>query len=107
MSTQSVETAPAFKEKKYIPQRNYLNADYNIWSWFLTTDHKRVAILYLISITLFFFIGGAAAVLFRLELLTPRGDLVIPETYNKLFTLHGIIMVFFFLIPATLFLRSS
>jgi cytochrome c oxidase subunit 1 len=81
-------------------KRNYLNADYNIWSWFFTTDHKRVAILYLISITFFFFIGGAAAVLFRIELMTPEGDLVIPETYNKLFTMHGIVMVFFFLVPA-------
>jgi len=81
-------------------QRNYLNANYSIWSWFFTTDHKRVAILYMIAITLFFFLGGAAAVLFRLELMTPQGDLTIPETYNKLFTLHGIIMVFFFLIPA-------
>lgn len=80
--------------------RNYLNANYSVWSWFFTTDHKRVAILYLITITAFFFLGGAAAVLFRLELMTPQGDLVIPETYNKLFTLHGIIMVFFFLIPA-------
>jgi cytochrome c oxidase subunit 1 len=82
------------------PSRNYLNADYNVWSWLLTTDHKRVAVLYLITITLFFFVGGAAAVLFRLELMTPRGDLVISETYNKLFTLHGVIMVFFFLIPS-------
>jgi len=81
-------------------KRNYLNANYSIWSWFFTTDHKRVAILYLISITCFFFLGGAAAVLFRLELMTPQGDLVMPETYNKLFTLHGIIMVFFFLIPS-------
>lgn len=82
------------------PRRHYLNADYNLWSWLLTTDHKRVAILYLIGITLFFFLGGAAAVLFRLELMTPHGDLVIHETYNKLFTLHGIVMVFFYLIPA-------
>ncbi|SFI59027.1 cytochrome c oxidase subunit I [Planctomicrobium piriforme] len=81
-------------------KRNYLNADYNVWSWFLTGDHKRIAILYLISITVFFFLGGAAAVLFRLELMTPKGDLVIPETYNKLFTMHGVIMVFFFMIPA-------
>ncbi len=80
--------------------RNYLNANYSVWSWFFTTDHKRVAILYIIAITLFFFLGGATAVLFRLELMTPQGDLVIPETYNKLFTLHGIIMVFFFLIPS-------
>lgn len=80
--------------------RNYLNADYNIWSWLFTTDHKRVAILYLLSVTFYFFIGGAAAVMFRLELMTPQGDLVLPETYNRLFTLHGIVMIFFFLIPA-------
>jgi cytochrome c oxidase subunit I len=80
--------------------RNYINADYRFRSWLWTTDHKRIAILYMISVTLFFFIGGAAAVLFRLELMTPGGDLVIAETYNKLFTLHGVIMVFFFLIPS-------
>ena len=56
--------------------------------------------LYLASITLLFFVGGAAAVLMRLELLTPQGDLVQSETYNKLFTMHGVIMVFFFLIPS-------
>ncbi len=81
-------------------ERNYVDADYSVWSWFLTTDHKRVAILYLISITVFFMLGGAAAVLFRLELMTPQPDFVIPETYNKLFTLHGILMVFFYLIPS-------
>ncbi len=83
-----------------LPRRHYLNANYDLWSWFLSTDHKRVAILYMISLTLFFFVGGAAAVLFRLELMTPQGDLVIAETYNKLFTLHGVIMVWFFLIPS-------
>ena len=54
----------------------------------------------MISITLFFFIGGAAATVVRLELMTPAGDVVQPETYNKLFTLHGVVMVFFFLIPS-------
>ena len=83
-----------------LPRRHYLNADYNVWSWLLTTDHKRIGILYMISVTLFFFIGGAAAVLFRLELATPEGDLVISETYNRLFTLHGVVLVFFFLVPA-------
>ncbi|HEY3392441.1 MAG TPA: cytochrome c oxidase subunit I, partial [Lacipirellulaceae bacterium] len=82
------------------PGRNYLNVDYRFRSWLWTTDHKRIAILYMISITVFFFVGGAAAVLFRLELMTPRGDLVIAETYNKLFTLHGVVMIFFFLIPS-------
>jgi cytochrome c oxidase subunit 1 len=79
---------------------NYLNADYGIKSWLLTTDHKRIALLYLASVTLFFFIGGFFAMLIRLELLTPAGDLVQADTYNKLFTMHGIVMVFFFLIPS-------
>ena len=78
---------------------NYLNADYGIKSWLLTTDHKRIALLYLISITLMFFVGGFFALLIRLELLTPAGDLVQADTYNKLFTMHGIVMIFFFLIP--------
>src|SRR3954467_13374798 len=81
-------------------RKNYLNAQYGIRSWLLTTDHKRIALLYLISITFFFFIGGAMAVVFRLELLTPQSDLVTLDTYNKLFTMHGIMMVFFFLIPS-------
>jgi cytochrome c oxidase subunit 1 len=80
--------------------RNYLNTDYRFRSWLWTTDHKRIAILYMISVTLFFFVGGAAAVLFRLELMTPEADLTIAETYNRLFTLHGVVMIFFFLIPA-------
>jgi cytochrome c oxidase subunit 1 len=79
---------------------NYLNADYGIKSWLLTTDHKRIAILYLISITAFFFLGGFFAMLIRLELLTPAGDLLQADTYNKMFTMHGIVMVFFFLIPS-------
>jgi cytochrome c oxidase subunit 1 len=82
------------------PKENYLNADYGIRSWLLTTDHKRIALLYLVSVTLFFFVGGVFAVLIRLELLTPQGDLVQAETYNKLFTMHGVTMIFFFLIPA-------
>jgi cytochrome c oxidase subunit 1 len=83
------------------PEReNYLNADYSWRSWLFTVDHKRIAILYLISITLFFFVGGAFAVLMRLELATPQGDLVEAETYNKLFTMHGLIMIFFFLVPS-------
>jgi len=80
--------------------RNYLNEDYGIFSWLLTRDHKRIAILYLLSVTLMFFVGGTFAFLLRLELLTPQGDLFTSDTYNKLFTMHGIVMIFFFLIPA-------
>ncbi|MCS6817072.1 MAG: cytochrome c oxidase subunit I [Blastocatellia bacterium] len=79
---------------------NYLNVSYGIRSWLFTTDHKRIALLYLASVTLFFFLGGFFAVLIRLELMTPQGDLVQSETYNRLFTMHGVIMIFFFLIPA-------
>ena len=84
-----------------LPREHYLNADYGIRSWLFTTDHKRIAWLYLLSITFFFFVGGIFATLIRLELLTPQGDLVQAETYNKFFTMHGVTMVFFFLIPAT------
>jgi cytochrome c oxidase subunit 1 len=83
-----------------VEQTNYLNADYGIKSWLLTTDHKRIAMLFLISITFFFWIGGFFAMLIRLELLTPAGDLMQADTYNKVFSMHGITMVFFFLIPA-------
>ena len=82
------------------PRTHYLNVDYGVRSWLLTTDHKRIALLYLGSITLFFFIGGLFAVMIRLELLTPQADLVQADTYNKLFTMHGIVMIFFFLIPS-------
>ena len=81
-------------------REHYLNASYGIKSWLLTKDHKRIALLYLFTITLFFFLGGAFATLIRLELLTPTGDLVSSETYNKLFTMHGMVMIFFFLIPS-------
>ena len=82
-----------------LPPRHYLNDGYGIKSWLLTRDHKRIALLYLAAVTFFFFVGGAFAVLIRLELATPAGDLVSDETYNKLFTMHGVMMVFFFLIP--------
>jgi cytochrome c oxidase subunit 1 len=82
------------------PRVHYLNNQYGVRSWLLTTDHKRIALLYLSTITFFFFIGGAFAVLIRMELLTPAGDVVQAETYNRLFTMHGLIMIFFFLIPS-------
>ena len=79
---------------------NYLTDGYGLKSWLLTSDHKRIAILYLISITFFFFIGAIFAAMIRLELATPAGDLLESDVYNKMFTMHGIIMVFFFLIPS-------
>ena len=79
---------------------DYLHDGHTLRSWLLTTDHKRIAILFAISITIFFFIGATAISIVRLELISPNGWLVSDDTYNKLFTLHGIVMVWFFLIPS-------
>jgi cytochrome c oxidase subunit I len=79
---------------------SYLDDGLTIRSWLTTTDHKRIAILYAIAITAFFFVGGAAATLIRLELATPQGGLVSHDGYDKLFTAHGVIMVWLFLIPS-------
>jgi len=79
---------------------SYLSSGWNWWSWLSTLDHKRIGIMYTVSITLLFGIGGAAAAMIRLDLLTPHSQLVSIETYNKLFTVHGVIMVWFFLIPS-------
>jgi len=79
---------------------SYLSNGWNWRSWLLTLDHKRIGILYVITITLLFGIGGSAAAMIRLDLLTPHSQLVSIETYNKLFTMHGVIMVWFFLIPS-------
>jgi len=88
------------QDPRTIETPNYLNAEYGWKSWLFTKDHKRIAVLYLISITVMFALGGVFAGLIRLELLTPQGDMVNSDTYNKFFTMHGVIMVFFFLIPS-------
>jgi cytochrome c oxidase subunit 1 len=82
------------------PGRSYLTEGLTIRSWLFTTDHKRIAILYLITITIFFFIGGIAAAFVRYNLIAPEGMIGSAETYNRLFTMHGVVMVWFFLVPA-------
>ncbi|MGA9884405.1 MAG: cytochrome c oxidase subunit I [Candidatus Acidiferrales bacterium] len=96
-TTATLETPPNASAE---PQVNYLNARYGIKSWLLTVDHKRIGLLYLGTITCMFVVGGIAASMMRINLLEPQGALVEPETYNKLFSTHGIIMVFFFLVPS-------
>jgi cytochrome c oxidase subunit 1 len=83
-----------------IPKDNYLTNGFSLKSWLLTKDHKRIAIMYLITISLFFMAGGLYASAIRLEMLTPETDLLTSATYNKVFTQHGILMIFFFLIPS-------
>ena len=90
----------ALQEPEVKETPNYLNAEYGWKSWLFTKDHKRIAVLYLISISVMFALGGVFAMLIRLELLTPAGDLFNSDTYNKIFTMHGVTMIFFFLIPS-------
>src|SRR5919197_5847287 len=79
---------------------NYLSVHHGVRSWLLTKDHKRIGLLYLFTILFFFLIASVAAALMRIELVTPQPKLVTSETYNKLFTIHGVLMVWFFLIPS-------
>jgi cytochrome c oxidase subunit 1 len=95
LEPQTFPPAPAPK-----PRPDYLNDAFGVKSWLLTKDHKRIAILYLLTLTVMFFIGGLAITIVRLNLMVPDGGLVDPDTYNKLFTMHGLIMVFFFLVPS-------
>ncbi|WP_448206940.1 cytochrome c oxidase subunit I [Azospirillum sp. sgz302134] len=93
-------TTATFTDEPAAAPPSYLTAEgFTLRSWLLTRDHKRIAILYTLSITLFFFVGGAAATLIRYNLITPAGVFQ-PDTYNRLFTMHGIVMVWFFLIPS-------
>jgi len=97
MSTTTIERAPAGVPADVEP--SYLTAENTIASWLLTRDHKRIALLFFASITFFFFVGGFAATMIRLNLATPEG-LLQPAVYNRMFTMHGVIMVWFFLIPS-------
>jgi cytochrome c oxidase subunit I len=78
---------------------DYLTSENTVRSWLFTRDHKRIGLLFFGSITFFFFIGGIAATLMRLHLATPEG-LLQPSIYNRMFTMHGVVMVWFFLIPS-------
>ncbi|MFM7151428.1 MAG: cytochrome c oxidase subunit I [Gemmataceae bacterium] len=100
MTTVAVESRPQSFDASASPSKDYLNISYGVRSWLLTLDHKRIGVLYLLSISVLFIIGGAYAALVRLELMTPKGDLLNSDAYNKSFTMHGVVMLFFFLIPS-------
>ncbi|ACY47136.1 cytochrome c oxidase subunit I [Rhodothermus marinus] len=95
MATQTVATATTGQ-----PEIHYLNHAKGLKSWLLTLDHKRIGLLYLISVVFFFIVGGILALLIRAELFEPGQTLMTAETYNHIFTLHGAVMIFLFLIPA-------
>jgi len=79
---------------------SYLENGSGFKSWFFSVDHKRIGLMYLVMVTIFFLIAGLLALGIRTELLTPEGDLFDGDTYNKVFTLHGALMVFVFIIPS-------
>jgi cytochrome c oxidase subunit 1 len=81
-------------------QPNYLNAQKGIRSWLLTLDHKRIGVMYLALVVVGFALGGFFALALRVELLTPGPTVMDAMTYNRMFTLHGVIMIFLFMIPA-------
>src|SRR3954471_6156301 len=79
---------------------NYLNVRTTVASWLFTKDHKRIGLMYMVVVTIAFIIGAFFAAIIRAELATPAGDLVSSDVYNRVFTMHGVAMVFFVLIPA-------
>src|SRR5690242_8860053 len=99
MNAIATQPAPELAIRARTP-KTYLNEERTLVSWLFTTDHKRIGLLYLYSIFFYFAIAAVAAALMRMELITPQGDMVTSETYNKLFTIHGTLMVWFFLIPS-------
>src|SRR6185503_10546906 len=82
------------------PNVSYLDVKKGIMSWLITLDHKRIGIMYLVSVMTFFVFAGVMALLVRAELFTPGRTIMDPDTYNRVFTLHGVVMVFLFIVPA-------
>jgi cytochrome c oxidase subunit 1 len=100
MSQSPATTPPSRADELPYNPRNYLNAEAGIASWLLTRDHKRIALMYLVLTSVSFFLGGVFALLVRIELLTPGPTIMNAMTYNRMFTLHGVVMIFLFMIPA-------
>ncbi len=104
MATAEVSTQKTLKVQRFKPSDNptntFLTDEKGVWAWMTTVDHKKIGIMYLVSVAIFFAVGGALAILLRTELLTPAKTFIEADTYNQLFTLHGAIMVFFVLVPS-------
>jgi cytochrome c oxidase subunit 1 len=100
MAQSTVASAEAPSETPVLPEITYLNADRGIKSWLLTLDHKRIALMYLVLTTVALFVGGIFALALRVEHLSPGPTVMGANTYNRMFTLHGIVMIFLFMIPA-------
>ncbi|MEF8816200.1 MAG: cytochrome c oxidase subunit I [Salinibacter sp.] len=99
MST-TTQNAPVEQAGPHEEETNYLNHETSIWSWLTTKDHKRIGVLYCISLATVFLVAGVLALLMRAELSAPDETLMANDTYNQVFTMHGILMVFLFLVPS-------
>ncbi|WP_103027953.1 cytochrome c oxidase subunit I [Salinibacter altiplanensis] len=99
MST-TTQDAPVEQAGPDEEETNYLNHETSIWSWLTTKDHKRIGVLYCISLAVVFLVAGVLALLMRAELSGSGQTLMGNDTYNQVFTMHGILMVFLFLVPS-------
>ncbi|MGH8147505.1 MAG: cytochrome c oxidase subunit I [Rhodanobacteraceae bacterium] len=100
MNVIDADASLAPNEPAHASEPSFYSDKQNLRGWLLTRDHKRIAILYAITVTIFFIMGGVAAAMIRINLISPNGAILDPETYNKTFTFHGVVMVWFFLIPS-------
>ncbi|MTI88925.1 MAG: cytochrome c oxidase subunit I [Balneolaceae bacterium] len=104
MADAEVSNVKTLQVKRFKPSENpkstFFSEEKGLWAWMTTVDHKKIGLMYLGSVALFFLLGGALALLLRTELLTPAKTFIEADTYNQFFTLHGAIMVFFVLIPS-------
>src|SRR5580704_17038381 len=96
----SVATTHAPHHGHAAAEVDYLRAEKGLWSWLTTLDHKRIGLMYLAVVLAAFTLGGVFALLVRMELLTPGRTIMDADTYNHMFTLHGVVMVFLFIIPS-------
>lgn len=99
-ASESVHSGAGGHADGHAEEKDYIRANTSIKSWLITLDHKRIGLMYLASIAVFFLAAGILALVIRWELMTPAADVVSHDAYNRLFTLHGAIMIFLFLIPA-------
>jgi cytochrome c oxidase subunit 1 len=93
-------TSPGKAAHEVDLNENYLTAEKGLWSWLTTLDHKRIGLMYLAAVIIAFALGGTFALLVRLELFTAGKTIMDADTYNHMFTLHGVVMVFLFIIPS-------
>jgi|DeeseametaMP1200_FD_contig_101_151020_length_9643_multi_4_in_0_out_0_3 cytochrome c oxidase subunit 1 len=105
MATAEVSNTKTLKVQRFKPADNptntYLTDEKGVWAWMTTVDHKKIGIMYLVAVAIFFALGGALAILLRTKLLSGAAiDFISADQYNQLFTLHGAIMVFFVLVPS-------